>query len=108
MTQNETEDWEDEVSSESDTFSLAGTDFYQLSLPISKIELMIDQVFDLLHYVVFSISRYTGEKVNLTTNVKLKYLNTLIPENKRKNQYENKGHKELKVTKDLIRSMGQK
>ena len=47
ISNEETEDWEDEVSNDpSDTFSLAGTDFYQLSLPISKIEL-IDQVLDL-------------------------------------------------------------
>jgi hypothetical protein len=47
ISNEETEDWEDEVSNDpSDTFSLAGTDFYQLSLPISKIEL-VDKVLDL-------------------------------------------------------------
>jgi hypothetical protein len=46
ISNEETADWEDEVSNDpSDTFSLAGTDFYQLSLPISKIAL-IDQVLD--------------------------------------------------------------
>ena len=48
-----------------------------------------------VYTVLQGILEKTKIKVNLTTNVKLKWLKTAIPENKRKDRYENKGHKEL-------------